>query len=91
MVITADPTVDVPGAAAILKVHENRVLRLIEKGTIPATKYGRAWVIPTAPLVQLITDQALADQQQRRQPARNSGGRRLPPPELPSPSKGKPA
>lgn len=32
-------------AASILKVHENRILKLIDSGEIPAAKVGRHWVM----------------------------------------------
>lgn len=38
-------TCNVPQAAEILKVHENRVMQLIDRGELPAAKIGRAWVM----------------------------------------------
>lgn len=38
-------TCNVPQAAKILKVHENRVMQLIDRGELPAAKIGRAWVM----------------------------------------------
>ena len=34
-------TCNVPQAAEILKVHENRVMQLIDRGDLPAAKIGR--------------------------------------------------
>ncbi|ODV42256.1 hypothetical protein AWV79_28190 [Cupriavidus sp. UYMMa02A] len=41
------PTVDVKGAAEILRVHPNTVIDLIQAGAFPAGKVGRAWVMMT--------------------------------------------
>jgi excisionase family DNA binding protein len=38
-------TCNVPEAASLLKIHENRVLKLIDRGDLPAAKIGRAWVM----------------------------------------------
>lgn len=38
-------TVDVAGAADMLKVHEETVLRMIRAGSLPAARVGRAYVL----------------------------------------------
>lgn len=40
-------TVDVLGAAELMKVHPKTVLDLIHEGALPAGKVGRAWVMLT--------------------------------------------
>lgn len=37
-------------AAALLRVHRNTVYRLLQSGTLPATKTGRGWRIPGSAL-----------------------------------------
>ena len=57
------PTVDVSGAADILKIHAKTVLDLINSGAIPAAKVGRAYVMFTEDvlkyLAQVISNQTL--------------------------------
>lgn len=38
-------TMSMTEAARMLKVHENRVAKLIHEGALPAAKVGRAWVL----------------------------------------------
>jgi excisionase family DNA binding protein len=45
--ITASPTVDVPQAAEMMKVHPKTVLDLIDSGAIRAGKVGRSYVMLT--------------------------------------------
>ncbi|MGB3290992.1 MAG: helix-turn-helix domain-containing protein [Burkholderiaceae bacterium] len=55
------PTVDVPGAANLLKVHPKTVLDLIDEGAFPAAKVGRAYVMFTQDVLNYLT-QLLAHQ-----------------------------
>lgn len=45
--MSASPTVNTTGAAAILCVHPKTIEDLIKAGTLPAAKIGRAWVLMT--------------------------------------------
>lgn len=58
------PTVDVHGAADLLKVHPKTVLDLINDGALPAAKVGRAYVMFTQDvlnyLTQLMSNQTFA-------------------------------
>lgn len=50
-------TVDLQGAAALLQVHENTVLKLIKSGALPAAKIGRAYVLVTRFVLDYIERQ----------------------------------
>lgn len=47
-------TVDLAGAAAIMKVHPNTVTDSIKSGELPAAKVGRGWVMMTRDVVALV-------------------------------------
>lgn len=55
------PTVDIQGAAELLKIHPKSVLDLIASGALPAARVGRAYVLLTrdvlAHVEQLIINQ----------------------------------
>lgn len=59
------PTTNVSQAATILNIHENRVLKLIEGGDLPAAKIGRAWVMMTKDVLTYIENQIIVQTQQR--------------------------
>jgi excisionase family DNA binding protein len=48
------PTVDVPGAAQLLKVHPKTVEDLIRDCELPAAKVGRAYVLMTKDVLAYI-------------------------------------
>jgi len=50
-------TVDINGAADLLKVHPKTVLDLISAGTLPAAKIGRSYVLMTKDVVAYIEGQ----------------------------------
>ncbi len=52
---TYPPTVDVQGAADILKVHPKTVLSLIDAGALPAARVGRAYVMLTEDVINHVT------------------------------------
>lgn len=54
-------TVDVHGAADLMKVHPKTVLDLIGDGAIPAAKVGRSYVMLTKDVLSLI-ENAIAKQ-----------------------------
>lgn len=64
-------TVDIPGAADLLKVHPKTVLDLIGSGDIPAAKVGRAYVMLTKDVLSYI-EQAIVRQtaMRMRRPSR---------------------
>lgn len=58
-------TLNTTEAAKALKVHENRVLKLIDDGEIPAAKIGRAWVMLERDVLQYLENQILKQTAQR--------------------------
>lgn len=80
-------TFDVDEAADMLKVHRNTVLKLAEKGDLPAAKIGRAWVFIVENLVTWLknttNDQVKERKELHSAPKRSGGGRRQEPPRLP--------
>ena len=38
-----DPLIDVKGAAEILRVHQNTVLKMLRAGALPGLRLGRYW------------------------------------------------
>lgn len=61
-------TVDINGAADLLKVHPKTVLDLIGAGALPAAKIGRSYVLMTKDVVNYIEVQLV------RQMAERMGG-----------------
>ncbi|WP_398308338.1 helix-turn-helix domain-containing protein [Zoogloea sp.] len=59
-------TLNVDEAADFLKVHTNTVLRLINDGTIPAAKIGRAYVMLKTDLMAYLEDQVIQQTAVRR-------------------------
>lgn len=59
-------TLNVKQAAEVLKVHPNTVERLINDGTIPAAKIGRAWVMLKAHVMAYLEDQVMKQTAARR-------------------------
>jgi excisionase family DNA binding protein len=47
-------TVDINGAADLMKVHPKTVADLIHAGAIPAAKVGRSWVMLTRDVIAHI-------------------------------------
>ena len=52
-------TVDVHGAAELLKVHPKTVLDLISAGALPAARVGRAYVMMTKDVLDHIQNQII--------------------------------
>lgn len=61
-------TLDIAGAADMLKVHPHTVRDLINAGALPAAQVGRAYVILTSDVLAFI------EQQVARQTAERLGG-----------------
>jgi excisionase family DNA binding protein len=61
----ANLTVDVIGAADMMKVHPNRVLELIGAGVLPAARVGRAYVLLTRDVMAFIEEQIIAQTAER--------------------------
>lgn len=59
---------DVADVAVLLKCTPARVEELLRAGTLPGTKFGRSWVIPTTALMQRLHDIALEESAILRQP-----------------------
>ncbi|MDH6168090.1 excisionase family DNA binding protein [Variovorax boronicumulans] len=69
-------TVDVLGAAELLKVHPKTVLDLINSGDIRAAKIGRAWVMLTKDVLDYIERKIVNETARRmRQPLRSPKAR----------------
>lgn len=45
-----EPLIDVKGAARILHVHPNTVVKMLRAGALPGLRLGRFWRIPSADL-----------------------------------------
>ncbi len=58
-------TVDINGAADLMKVHPKTVADLIHAGAIPAAKMGRSWVMLTRDVVMHI-ENAISQQTAQR-------------------------
>jgi len=52
-------TVDIIGAADLMKVHPNTVLDLIHSGALPAARIGRAYVLLTQDVLDYIQQQII--------------------------------
>ncbi|WP_313453272.1 helix-turn-helix domain-containing protein [Stutzerimonas nitrititolerans] len=52
-------TVDIHGAADLLKVHSKTVLDLINTGVLPAARVGRAYVLLTKDVIDHIERQII--------------------------------
>lgn len=69
------PTVNIDEAAALLKVHPETALKIIQAGDIPAAKVGRAWVMMTKDVLSYIQKQII-EQTGERLSASGTAGRR---------------
>ena len=58
-------TLDVHGAAELMKVHAKTVLGMIETGVLPAAKIGRAYVMLTKDVMQHIENQIIRQTAER--------------------------
>lgn len=52
-------TVDINGAAELMKIHPKTVLDLINAGTIPAARVGRAYVLMTRDVLAHVEQQII--------------------------------
>ena len=59
------PTLDIHGAADLMKVHPKTVLDLIGSGALPAGKVGRAYVLLTKDVLAYV-ERAIATQTAER-------------------------
>jgi len=53
------PTVDVDGAAYIMKIHQETVKTLIGDCVIPAAKLGKGWVMMTSDVVEHVKNEII--------------------------------
>lgn len=58
-------TLDIRGAAALMKVHPKTVLDMIGDGTLPAARVGRAYVLLERDVLDHIEKQILAQTAER--------------------------
>ncbi len=58
-------TVDITGAADLMKVHPKTVEEMIRAGEIPAAKMGRAYVMMTRDILQHIERQIVRQTAER--------------------------
>lgn len=56
MVHGVPPTVDVLGAAALMKVHPQTVLDMIARGELPAAQIGRSYVLLTSDVLRYVEE-----------------------------------
>ena len=71
------PTVDIQGAAELMKVHPKTVLDLINSGALAAGKVGRAYVILTKDVLALVEHTIIQQTASRmRRPAKSPQLRR---------------
>ena len=54
-------TVDVPGAAELLKIHPETVKKMIHKGELPAAQVGRAYVMMTKDVLDFIENAVIRE------------------------------
>lgn len=67
------PTVDVIGAAALMKVHPQTVLDMIAAGKLRAGQIGRSYVLMTKDVLQVIEENIVRETAARmRAPLRPS-------------------
>jgi excisionase family DNA binding protein len=59
------PTVDVRGAADLMKVHPKTVLDLTGAGALPAGRVGRAYVLLTRDVMRFIEQQVVSQTAER--------------------------
>lgn len=52
-------TVDITGAAELLKIHPKTALKMIQSGEIPAAKVGRAYVILKHDILSYVENQII--------------------------------
>ena len=50
-------TIDIAGAADLLKIHRDSVLELIDSGELPAARIGRVYVLMNRDVLDYIRDQ----------------------------------
>ena len=66
-------TVDINGAADLMKIHPKSVLHLISSGIIPAARVGRSYVLLHKDVMIFIEDQVIRQTAERL----GSPGRRI--------------
>lgn len=65
-------TVDVPGAAELLKIHPETVKKMIHKGELPAAQVGRAYVMMTKDVLNFIENAVIRETAARmRRPSKS--------------------
>ena len=70
-------TVDVPGAAELMKIHPETVKKMIHKGELPAAQVGRAYVMMTKDVLDYIENAVIRDTAARmRRPSQSPKARR---------------
>ena len=67
-------TVDVTGAAELLKVHPKTVQDLIQSGALPAARIGRAYVMLTKDVLAYIENAIIQQTAQRMRRPRKLPG-----------------
>jgi excisionase family DNA binding protein len=71
--VTLPPTVDINGAADLMKVHPKTVLDLISAGVLPAARVGRAYVLLSKDVLAHIERQIIEQTAERmRAPGRRT-------------------
>ncbi|MBW0449244.1 helix-turn-helix domain-containing protein [Paraburkholderia phenoliruptrix] len=60
-------TLDISGAADMMKMHPNSVLKLIQGGVLPAARIGRAYVLMTKDVMDFVEQQIISQTAERMQ------------------------
>lgn len=67
------PTVDIQGAADLMKIHPKSVQDKIAAGELPAAKVGRAYVLMTRDVLEYV-EREIVKQTAQRLARRQAGG-----------------
>ena len=59
------PTLSAPEAANLMNVHVNTIFKLIEAGSLPAAKIGRAYVLLMVDVMEYVQNTVLQQTSQR--------------------------
>ena len=60
------PILAVSEVAEMLQCEESTVQELLRRGELPGLKFGRAWIVPSEPLLQCLNQMALEEATKRR-------------------------
>jgi excisionase family DNA binding protein len=64
--MSTQSTLSVPQAADRMNIHPETMLKMLQRGTIPAAKIGRSYVILEKDVMKYIEDQVIKQTAQRQ-------------------------